>query len=492
MSSDDLHDLEITLHSRLPLVVIETREENRLLELFARLGEGRDLRIQTWSVTRGLTRLGATGGPRRDLAEPEAMLRHILAVRNLPGIFLLLDFHPYLDDPLHVRLLREIALAHGELGHTVVLVGHRLEIPPELEHHSARFSLHLPGRKELAALVGRIASEWAAAHGGKVRGDRESFQHLVDTLRGLPLVDARCLAHKAIFDDGAITPDDLPRVMQAKYELLNRGGALSFEYDTARFAEVGGLANIKRWLEQRKPAFRGAIPGLDRPRGILIMGVQGGGKSLAARAVAGSWGVPLLRLDFGTLFNKYHGETERNLRLALQSAQAMAPCVLWIDEIEKAISGGDHDGGTSRRLLGNLLTWMADNQSGVFIVATANEIEALPPELVRKGRLDEIFFVDLPRAETRAEIFAIHLRKRGLALNGFDLRALAEASEGFSGAEIEQAVVSALYGAHAQGRQPDQAMIREELRRTRPLSVVMAERLDRLRGWARGRTVAAD
>jgi SpoVK/Ycf46/Vps4 family AAA+-type ATPase len=280
--------------------------------------------------------------------------------------------------------------------------------------------------------------------------------------------------------------------MAAKYELLNRSGVLSYEHDTAKFADVGGLDRLKTWLKQRKPAFDGSAAGLEPPRGLLLLGVQGCGKSLAARAAAGIFQVPLLRLDFAAVYNKWHGESERNLRDTLKTAELMAPCVLWIDEIEKGVATGDGDSGTSRRALGTFLTWLAEKKSSTFVVATANDIAALPPELIRKGRFDEIFFVDLPRAKVRAQIFAIHARRRALQLSPAELDQLVAASDGFSGAEIEQAVVSALYSAHATKEAPSAAHVLRELEATRPLSLVMAERIAALRAWAAERTVPAD
>jgi SpoVK/Ycf46/Vps4 family AAA+-type ATPase len=287
--------------------------------------------------------------------------------------------------------------------------------------------------------------------------------------------------------------EDLGGLLRAKHKLLGTEGVLSMELETARFSDVAGLAHLKRWLEQRKAAFLGdaAAMGLDTPKGIMLLGVQGGGKSLAAKAVAGAWGVALMRLDFAAVYNKWLGETERNLRDALKNAEAMAPCVLWIDEIEKGIATGDGDGGESRRILGTLLTWMAERKSKVFMVATANDIERLPPELVRKGRLDEIFFVDLPDDVTRAEIFGLHLAKRKQDPAKFDLAKLAVDADGFSGAEIEQAIVSALYEGYARKQSLSTAIIAEELARTRPLSVVMAEKVAYLRAWAAERTVPA-
>jgi SpoVK/Ycf46/Vps4 family AAA+-type ATPase len=314
---------------------------------------------------------------------------------------------------------------------------------------------------------------------------------IISQLRGLAATDARRIIRRIINDDGAINHDDLERITQARYQLLENSGALSCEFDTGSFAEVGGLENLKRWIRLRRNVFLEADEALDTPRGILLVGVQGGGKSLAAKAVAGMWSVPLLRFDFGTLYNKFHGETERNLREALQAAEAMAPCVLWIDEIEKAIASGDNDGGTSRRMLGTLLTWMAERAAPVFIVATANAIEQLPPELIRKGRLDEIFFVDLPDAATRAEIFAIHLRKREHKPLDFNIRELTEITAGFSGAEIEQSIVAATYLAREQEVALNTTHLRSEIEQTRPLSRVMAEKMTRLRNWARDRTVPA-
>ena len=231
------------------------------------------------------------------------------------------------------------------------------------------------------------------------------------------------------------------------------------------------------------------MKGMDSPRGILLLGVQGCGKSVAAKAVAGVWGVPLLRMDFGSLYNKYIGESEANIREALKTAEIMSPCVLWIDELEKGIATSEHDDGVSQRILGTLLTWMAENSKPVFIVATSNDIQRLPPELIRKGRLDEVFFVDLPNREVREAIFRIHADKRGLDLNSLDLGQLADMTDGFSGSEIEQLVVSAIYSAHARDGTVGMALLQEEIRNTRPLAVLMAENIAALRQWAQGRTV---
>ena len=255
---------------------------------------------------------------------------------------------------------------------------------------------------------------------------------------------------------------------------------------------MAGLNNLKTWLRQRAPGLAQQKAGLDQPKGIMLLGVQGCGKSLAAKAVAGLFDIPLLRLDFSSLYNKFHGETERNLREALSTAEVMAPCVLWMDEIEKGLSTSDNDDGVSRRVLGSLLTWMAERKSSVFVVATSNDITRLPPELVRKGRMDEIFFVDLPDEATRQEIFRIHLAMRNEVAENFDLPLLASSSEGFSGAEIEQAVVSSLYSSQSNQDELSTRHLLDELALTRPLSIVMAENIAQLRHWAQDRTVPAN
>jgi SpoVK/Ycf46/Vps4 family AAA+-type ATPase len=304
----------------------------------------------------------------------------------------------------------------------------------------------------------------------------------------------RRLARHAIRDDGLLDRGDVDRLVQAK-RVLTGGTGLELVMDGATLDDVAGMANLKGWLAQRRAVFVAApdAPPLDPPRGVLLLGVQGAGKSLAAKAIAGAWGVPLLRLDVGALYSKWAGETERQLRDALASAEKMAPSVVWIDEIEKGLAAGseDHDGGVSRRVLATLLTWMAERRARVFLVATANDIERLPPELMRKGRFDEIFFVDLPDAAVREAIFRLHLARRGADPATFDLASLARASDGFSGAEIEQAIVAALYGAHARAAKLDAGELIAALAATRPLSVVMAERVAALRSWAAERTVPA-
>jgi SpoVK/Ycf46/Vps4 family AAA+-type ATPase len=495
---DRQRDLELILRSRMPIVVIETRDESRLLELLKAITISRAsdhyVPLFRWTVTDGLQRLDISLEPQMHNAQPTEVLRHIRAVAK-PGTYVLLDFHPYLDDPVNIRLLKDICIQFNSVSRHLVLISHAIPLPKELESFSARFDMALPSEEEREDIIKRVATEWTAENpGSRVQIDRKAHRMLIQNLAGLTDRDTEQLARNAIYHDGAISKSDLPLVMQAKYELLNRGGILHFEYDTKKFSDVGGLTKLKAWIMQRKSVFldRLASPMLDSPKGIMLIGVQGCGKSLAAKATAGIFGVPLLRLDFGSLYDKYHGETERKLRESLGTADIMAPCVLWIDEIEKGIAGRDSETGTSQRVLGTFLTWLAEKKTQVFVVATANDIGSLPPELVRKGRFDEIFFVDLPGGTVRKSILDIHLRLRGQDSHLFDLDQLATATRGFSGAEIEQAVVSSLYAAHATKSALQTRHLLEEISRTRPLSVVMAEPVNKIRRWARGRTVPCD
>jgi SpoVK/Ycf46/Vps4 family AAA+-type ATPase len=484
------------VRSNTPLIVIETPDEARVVDLFRHVLTNVWRALYRWSITEGMRRVDLD---REDPAEvPPDMSATLQAIKahDQRGIYLLLDAMPYLGYAATQRMLREIVERRDSLEHTVVMVGNKIELPAELEALALRFALQLPDENVLLKMVKDEVGLYQRENGGRrVEVDKDALSLVLRNLRGLALGDARRIARQLIFRDGAIGEADLPELAKLKFELLNKSGHLHFEYDTARFTDIAGLARLKKWVKQRREIFVGGEPppGLDPPKGVLLLGVQGCGKSLAAKAIAGGLGVPLVRLDFGTLYNKFHGETEKNLREALASAEQLAPCVLWIDELEKGLSAGSsEDGGVSRRVLGYFLTWMAERKSRVFLVATANAVQQLPPELLRKGRFDEIFFVDLPDAPTRAEIFQLHLDRRKVDWEGFSMANLADASGGFSGAEIEQAVVSALYAAHGEGVPVDEAKLLEELRNTRPLSVLMAEKVAELRHWAASRTVPAD
>lgn len=489
----DAHDLSLVLDAHVPIVVLESHDEQQALGLLQRVARRQQIPLFSWTVTDGLRNgsFGLSIEQSGSYSEPEAMLEYLKSTSE-PGLYCLCDFHPWLtDQPKLVRLLKDFAIKHQHTNTAVILLSYSWQLPPELSRLSARFSMSLPSDEQIMTLVREEAKNWSRRNDGrKVKTDNDTLQKLVSNLRGLTHAEVRRLVRGAIVDDGAINDSDLPEVNRAKFQLMDMEGVLSFEFGTERFSSVAGMAALKSWLEKRSSAFA-EESARDRPKGILLTGVQGGGKSLAAKAVAGVWGVPLLRLDMAALYNKYHGETERNLRESLALADRMSPCVLWIDEIEKGLGTDSSDGGLSQRVLGTLLTWMAEREKPVFMVATANDISKLPPELVRKGRFDELFFVDLPDSEVRLEIFSIHLGKRELDVQQFQLGPLVEASEGYSGAEIEQAIVASIYTARASGQDVDTEIILQELYSTAPLSQVMAERIAALRDWARERGVVS-
>ena len=497
---NDQHDLELILKSHFPIVTIETHEEHRAVDLLKKAAGTLGKELLQWTITDGLHPLTLTNQlelrdkpsdePQQDLGEALRKIKQ----RPGPGIYAFLDVHDHINESLVIRLIKEVAQSHLLEDRMLVFISHEISIPEELSRFCAKFELALPGKDQIKQLLLDEAKVFAMKKGSNVKADPEAMEMLISNLMGLTVTDTKRFLRSAIHNDGAITHNDLPHIQKAKYELIGQDGMLSFEYDTAKFSEVGGMNKLKAWLEKRHEHFISPDPKavLDSPKGILLVGVQGGGKSLTAKAVAGVWGVPLLRLDFGVLYNKFFGETEKNIRKALKLAEVMSPCVLWIDEIEKGIATGDNDNGTSKRLLGTLLTWMAENKKHVFIVATANDIQSLPPELIRKGRLDEIFFVDLPSHTTRQEIFRIHLEKRSQDSANFDLENLADHSEGFSGAEIEQAIVGACYSAMASKATLDASHVIDELTNTKPLSVVMDDKIAALRHWASERTVPAD
>jgi hypothetical protein len=490
----EVSDLAILVRANTPLIALETREEGRVVDTFRHV-VARVLRpLYRWTLTDGLKRLDLD----QDEDEPAPDTTQSLAAIKAHaerGIYLMCDFHPYLRYAMTLRLTREIVARQGSAEHTLVLIAPAIELPPELKDTAVRFAFSPPDETQLKQLVRDEAAIYTREHGGRrVQIEAAALQAMVRNLRGLMLPDARRIARHLIVRDGAIGLSDLPELAKLKFELLNKNGLLRFEYDTAQFGEVAGLARLKTWVAQRRAAYQGEKlpPGLDAPKGLLLLGVQGCGKSLAAKAIAAGFGVSLVRLDFGSMYDKYHGETERNLRESLASAEALAPCVLWIDEIEKGIATSTSDDGVSKRVLGYLLTWMSERKSQVFLVATANQVDALPAELLRKGRFDEIFFVDLPGPAVRAELFRIHCQKRKIDWEEFAIDGLVAATEGYSGAEIEQVVVSGLYAAHGEGNALGQKHLEEAIRATRPLSVLMAEQVQALRAWALPRTVPAD
>jgi hypothetical protein len=491
-----LEQLQLLIQSGHPILSIETHDETRAKELVHRAAAALSLPVFEWSVTAGLLQTH----PHR--AETDAKpgkagpaLEYVLSRRAERSIYLFKDLGPHCKEPYIARLLRDL---HSGDGATVILVD-LAALPDNIRRLTVPLQLKLPDSEELEKLVRdtfrqiRGQSLYEITH----TLTKRDLDQLVQTLRGLTCSEAGRVIAAAIHDDHALTAEDLPRIVEGKRNLLQSTGCLeSISVDVA-IEEMGGLDNLKGWLGRRRSGMtaRAREFGLAPPRGILLLGVQGCGKSLCAKAVASAWGMPLLRMDPGVLYQKFIGESENRLREALAQAETMAPAVLWIDEIEKAFASATSasaDGGLSQRMFGTLLSWMQDHKSPIFMVATANNIAALPPELMRKGRFDEVFFVDLPGDEARRQILSIHLRRRKREPERFALDKLTAATSGFSGAEIEQAIVSAMYAALSEGTELTDGHLNAELKATRPLSVLMAEQVGELREWACGRCVPAD
>lgn len=488
-----VRELDIHVRARYPLLYLVTWEEQRLDAVLADLARGHGKELWHWSVSRGLVRVNGARTEPGQHREPFEALEAIERI-GVPAIVALKDFHPYLNDPGVVRRLRELAYHLKSTYKTVCLISPVLSIPPELEKEITVIDVPLPTERELFGLLRDIVQVVRRGGGVQVDLDRPRAMQLIQAARGLTLSEAENAFAKAVVADRRLSETDVRLVLEEKKQVIRKSGLLEYQEAGESLAGVGGLEGLKDWLARRAGSFSDAARrfGLPEPKGLLLLGVQGCGKSLTAKAVASAWTLPLLRLDMGRIFSGLVGSSEENMRRAIRVAESVAPVVLWIDEIEKGLSGlsssGQVDGGVGNRVFGTFLTWLQEKQAPVFVIATANRIDGLPPELLRKGRFDEIFFVDLPRARDREAIFAIHLRKRGRDPAAFDLPRLAALADGFSGAEIEAAVVAGLYDAFAAGVDLAQAHVERALAESHPLSRTMREEIGRLRSWARDRT----
>jgi hypothetical protein len=490
------HDeLRLLVNSHHPIITVETPEEERAEQMLFDIANELTVPLFTWSVTTGLAKM--RGAPIYNSDSPEQALANLTLIQG-DAIFLLKDFARYCDNDRVCRRLREIAEKFRAERRSIVITAAALQLPPDLRADSVPFQLGLPGVEELLPGVKSILAEVNRARQIPIALDAAEIGQLAQNLFGLPLDEALRALRMCILSRRRVDAGLLDAVLDAKRDALRSDGLLETVRRDASFADVAGLRRLRDWIGKRKSALtpEGRRFGLEPPKGILITGVQGCGKSLAARSVAGEWGYELARLDAGALYDKFVGESEKKLQKALELAQKLSPMVLWIDEIEKAFasagSSGDADAGLSQRLLATLLTWMQEREGGVFLAATSNNITVLPPEMLRKGRFDEIFFVDLPNQEVRAALFALHLKKRGRDVTTFDLPKLSAASDGFSGAEIEQAIVAGLYTAFAQKQQLNTDILLGEIRGTQPLSVTRAEDIQSIRDWAKTRAVPAD
>ncbi len=479
------------------LISIVTTEEADARELVMGVAAEDGSHVWTWSAVEGVRDAGNPAMDPIDNTEHAAGAWYWLSQQGLPAIYLLFDAAAHLEDPHALRALRKLIDKASGAHACVVMVDHAQPKPGVIRAHATPFELSFPTDAELEAIIRRTLRELHRVAPIEIDLRSSDYRLIIKNLGGLPKRQAEQVIRDVVSEDRRFTGDDLNHILALKRRIVSGEGVLEYVESPANLDEVGGLDSLKGWLRQRERAFDddAVAYGLTPPRGVLLLGVQGAGKSLCAKAIATAWGRPLLRLDPGVLYDRYVGESERRLRGAFRQAEAMAPIVLWIDEIEKGFASAaaqSTDGGLSQRMFGALLTWMQDHAAPVFLVATANNIGALPPELLRKGRFDEIFFVDLPGAGARARIFEIHLKKRKRDPKNFDLGRLAGASAGYSGAEIEQAVIAALHGAFSAKGEPTTDSIEAALAGSPPLSVTMAEKVAELRAWARDRCVPAE
>jgi ATP-dependent 26S proteasome regulatory subunit len=493
-------ELEVLIRARYPVIYVVSWEEERVERCLREIAEKRDKSLFVWTVTQGIVKSGVepqqtkVGGG--NTADPLAALDAVIQ-QVQPAIYLFKDFHRFTaDDRCNltvIRRLRDVAYHLRDTYKSLVIVAPALRISQELAKDVTVVEFGLPRTKDFDELLNRIIDDVKDSPQVQIDLTSEARERLLHAAGGLTLKEAENVFAKTLVLNGKLDADDVSVIFSEKQQIIKKSGLLEYYEATEDFANVAGLDNLKQWLTKRRIAFsdRAARFGLSPPRGVMLLGVQGCGKSLCAKAVASLWNVPLLRFDVGQMFSSLVGSSEENVRRAIQTAESVAPVILWVDEIDKALAGSaasaGSDGGTSMRVFGTLLTWLSEKSSPVFVICTANEIAHLPPELLRKGRLDEIFFVDLPSENERAEILRIHLAKRRRDPRAFDLAALARASEGFSGAEIEEAIVSALFDAFSGQVELSTELVRKNLTETIPLSKTMNEEMSRLRSWASGR-----
>jgi hypothetical protein len=488
-----IKEIKTMISSFHSLMVVETVEEERVKELFARASSELYLPFYEWSISDGLR---STDRPLTPLVstEPMALIQQLDEIKH-EAVILLKDFIQHLTNPKIVREFRELIQRLGRTKSMVVLVAPNGDLPAELRHSAVYYELKMPTREQLKKIVVSVMNELSNHRGAnrpeiKMNLTPAEGDNLLNALMGMTMKQARQTIAYCLMDDNTLDAKDISRILERKAQVLKDGGILDFYPVEANTYELGGFSRLKTYLAQAQMGFskEAQALGLKAPRGILIVGVPGCGKSLAAKAVARLWKLPLLKLDAGRLFDKFIGESEKNFRKAILSAEAMAPSILWIDEIEKAISSksdGEGDGGVSKRLFGSFLTWLQEKEKHVFVIATANDLDGLPPELLRKGRFDEVFFVDLPTDLERTEIFGIHLKLKKQDPASFNLDQLVALTQGFSGAEIEQVVTaSLLVSLHGKSRLTTE-LIASQIAGTIPLSRSRAEQIKALQETGR-------
>jgi hypothetical protein len=491
-------EIETLIRARYPILYIVSSEETRVQSVVTAIAQRRQKKVFEWSFSVGIVPAGTSlqSQKHRNAAtkDPLAALDQVIEQVE-PAIFIFKDFHPFLtkNNFAVIRKLKEIALHLKNSFKTVILVSPLLEIPTELEKEITVLNFPLPDRSELSLLLDRIIQDVSQFKQVKIELDAAGRERLLQAALGLTLSEAENVFAKIIVKDERLSAEDVNEVFAEKQQIIRKSGLLEYYATAETFSQVGGLSVLKDWLQKRAITFTEEARnfGLPSPKGILILGVQGCGKSLCAKAVSNMWQQPLLRFDMGRMFGSLVGSSEENVRRAISVAESVAPAILWVDEIDKAFAGsqssGGTDGGTTARVFGTFLTWLSEKTAPVFVVATANDISQLPPELLRKGRLDEIFFVDLPSEKEREDVFCIHFRKRNRDPANFDLPTLVQSSANFSGAEVEEAIISALYDAFYAGEELATGHVLAALTQTVPLAKTMDEQISRLRSWAEGR-----
>jgi ATP-dependent 26S proteasome regulatory subunit len=491
-------EIETLIRARYPILYIISNEEIRVQNLVVEIAAKRQKKVFEWTFSNGIVPAGASIQSQKSrngaTKDPLAALDQVIEQVE-PAIFLFKDFHPFLtkNNFAIIRKLKDIALHLKNSFKTIILVSPVMEIPAELDKEVTVISFPQPSKEDLGAMLDKIIGELSDRKQIEIDLDGDGRERLLQAALGLTLGEAENVFAKIIVQNQRLSADHVNEVFAEKQQIIRKSGLLEYYPASEDFSTVGGLGVLKAWLQKRAIAFTEEARefGLPPPKGILLLGVQGCGKSLCAKAVSRLWQLPLLRFDMGRMFGSLVGSSEENVRRAIGVAESVAPAVLWVDEIDKAFVGsqssGATDGGTTARVFGTFLTWLSEKKAPVFVVTTANDVSQLPPELLRKGRLDEIFYVDLPSPEERVEIFKIHLAKRGRDPERFDLAALVEASNDFSGAEIEEAIISALYDAFYEKRDLETEHVLAGLGQTVPLAKTMAEKISSQRNWAAGR-----
>jgi SpoVK/Ycf46/Vps4 family AAA+-type ATPase len=490
-----IQQLNILARAKYPLIYIISWEERRVEEMLRQVATDRRKQLYMWTLTDGIVPIDMPHDASIDTStrNPLAALDYI-GLSQESAIFVLKDFHPFLESRggsehnVIVRKIRDVLNQLKESRKTLVILSPIMQFPPELEKDITILDFSLPNMDELAQSLDRVVRSAREISGMRIKMTETEREMVLNAARGLTCTEAENVFAKSLVMTHRL---DVDVIVQEKEQLIRRSQALEYFQSVDDFSNVGGMGLLKQWLRKRSIAFseKARAFGLPEPKGLLLLGVQGAGKSLLAKAVASQWHLPLLRLDLGRVFSELVGSSEHNIRSALRLAESVAPCVLWIDEIEKGLGGvassHNSDAGTTARIFASILTWMQEKTSPVFVIATANDISKLPPEMLRKGRFDEIFFIDLPMAQERREIFAIHLARRGRDPLHFDLTRLAVAAQGFSGAEIEQVIISSLYDAFEEERDLSTQDLLNNIKETIPLSQTMEAEISRLRRWGR-------